>query len=457
MWLLGYVLGALVLASLPYWLPRAIVAVRIRIFTLINGESGVAIPGPLVSAAQFKRVYAHPAADGRSRGAKLSDLFWYWLAPGPELHQEHLEPGPRYQEVAKATRRILGVSKQAAEALTEETVNRALDSLAIEQARSVRLRDLMLPIWAEFYYAIVFQRACPAEARAHIVAHADDVVSALKCCRLRHMKRRHQLTGYLLEELRTRGTPHTLPEALSQPEQALYLQGTFFNTGVVQMSEAMTHLLLVIAEHPSIQARLRREDDPEYLDHVINEVLRVYPLFGVSHRITSAAIAVDERVTLPAGSVLCFHHSDFHRHGFAEPEQLNPERWQHLSPRDACYIPFGVGGNRPCPAQAIALTSLRVAARIFLRRFRLASSARHDRSIPNAGPCLLVPREAPYSERRQRLALAWMRLADRWQDVARSIVQLLLGTYMIWHARRLRLCERYFAEQSSDARKESWT
>ena len=37
-----------------------------------------------------------------------------------------------------------------------------------------------------------------------------------------------------------------------------------------------------------------------------------------------------------------------------------------------------------------------------------------------------------------------MRLRDRWEDVSRSLIQLVLGTYMVWEARRLRLCIRYF-------------
>ena len=56
------------------------------------------MPGAARGRRHFERVYADPAADGRSRGAGLSDLFWYWLAPGPEIHQEHLEPGERYDE-----------------------------------------------------------------------------------------------------------------------------------------------------------------------------------------------------------------------------------------------------------------------------------------------------------------------------------------------------------------------
>src|SRR6516164_270126 len=111
---LSIVIAALLLsfASLPYWLPAAIVALRMRVFTRINGEEGVPIPGELVDATHFKQVYSHPAANGRSRGAALSDLFWYWLSPGPEMHQEHIEPGEAYEQVALATREILAVPRQ---------------------------------------------------------------------------------------------------------------------------------------------------------------------------------------------------------------------------------------------------------------------------------------------------------------------------------------------------------
>lgn len=36
-------------------------------------------------------------------------------------------------------------------------------------------------------------------------------------------------------------------------------------------------------------------------------------------------------------------------------------------------------------------------------------------------------------------------MRDRWEDVWRSCVQLVLGTWMVLDARRLRPAERYFA------------
>ncbi len=101
--LVSVIAGGIVVAGILMWLPGAIVALRMRIFTRVNGDEGIAIPGALFDASHFMQLYSHPAARGRSRGAGLSDLFWYWLSPGPYIHQEHLEDGVGYEEVARAT------------------------------------------------------------------------------------------------------------------------------------------------------------------------------------------------------------------------------------------------------------------------------------------------------------------------------------------------------------------
>jgi hypothetical protein len=437
--------------SLPFWLPSLIIAARMRIFTWINGAEGIPIPGATVGVTQFERVYSDPSADGRSHGAGLSDLFWYWLSPGPQLHQEHLEPGERYREIARTTRRILARPLPVAEELAARCVARCLDEHEITSVRLVRLRDLMMPIWAEFYYELVFHERCPPLARKLIVDNADDVVSALKCCGLRHLGRRGRLTRYLADKLEREGVPHQLPEWLTVEEKALYLQGTYFNTAVVQSSEAMTHLLLALAHHQDVQARLAAEPaDDGYLGRVLDEALRMYPLFGIAHRITSGEITVEDTV-IPAGSVLLFNYQDYHRSGYVDPDRFDPDRWEALCPRDAHHIPFGVTANRPCPAQGLAPVTMRVAAREMVRRYALHSAAAHTRSIPNRGPCLLVPRSSQLPARTRRVLLAFLRARDRWEDVWRSVVQLALGSYMVWHARRLRLCQRYFEEHPAKA------
>jgi len=404
------VVGSLV--SLPYWLPRSVLALRMWLFARINGAGGIAIPGDLVDVSRFLEIYSHPAAHGRSRGAALSDLFWYWLSPGAEVHQEHLEPGPRYDEVARCTRRILSMPSSIADRLAVECLRAALPS----QTGLIRLRDLMMPVWAEFYHRVVFGRPATDEVRALIVANADDVVTALKCCGLRHMDRRHRLTSHLERVLDQ--VPHELPPVLNRHERALYLQGTFFNTAVVQSSEASAHLLMSLAADRDAQLGADRES----LDKLFDETLRRYPLFGIAHRVTTADIPLDKEFAIPAGSVLCFSYPEYHRAGG--------------------HIPFGVAANRPCPAWHLAPVTVKAVTRELLARFTFFTSATHTRPIPNRGPCLMSPRDA--AQRLRGPALVFLRVRDRWEDVWRSLVQLVLGTYMVWHARRLRLCERYF-------------
>lgn len=453
-WLLTGVVVALV-ASLPYWLPKSVIALRVYIFARVNGEEGITVPGEQVPAGEFKQVYRHPAANGRSHGAALSDLFWYWLSPGPEVHQEHLEPGPRYDEVARTTRQILaGLSAEQWTELVSRCTQRVLHELDEHRGggarvRKVMLRDLMMPVWAEVYYEVVFREPCPRQVRDLIVGNADDVVNALKCTSLRHMDRRARLTTYLRERLTTDPPPVRLPSLLSREEQVYYLQGTFFNTAVVQMSEAMAHLLLALATHQPVQERLLTDlADPGYLDRVIDETLHHFPLFGVAHRITSGEIPRAGRDPIPAGSVLLFNYPEYQRSGPAATAGFDPERW--LSPdADLRSIPFGVTGNRPCPARGFAVLTMRVAAEETLRRFRLASSAEHTRSLPSRGPCLLIPRTvataAAWTSVRRQARLAMMRLFDRWAAIPRSLVQLVLGSYMVWDARRQGLCRNHFA------------
>ena len=153
---------------------------------------------------------------------------------------------------------------------------------------------------------------------------------------------------------------------------------------------------------------------------------------------------VDPDTRIAKGSVLCFNHQDYQRSGFTEPDRFDPSRWERSNGRDATYIPFGVTGNRPCPAQAISLVTMRVAAREFLNRYDCVSSAAHTRSVPNRGPCLIVSRTGYCGPALRSALLGVIAVRDRWEDVSRSLVQLVLGTIMVLHARRLRLCEQHF-------------
>jgi cytochrome P450 len=109
---------------------------------------------------------------------------------------------------------------------------------------------------------------------------------------------------------------------------------------------------------------------PICLTDVLRETLRVWPLFGIAHRITSDDIEIPTpagagttttktktktTTIIPKGSVLCFNYPKYHSSGFDDASKFIPERWAHARERDSNYSPFGAARNRPCPGKRLSL------------------------------------------------------------------------------------------------------
>ncbi|QLE74599.1 cytochrome P450 [Streptomyces rectiverticillatus] len=442
--------GTVVAASLPSWLPRLVITARNRVLAAAGSEEDVTIPGPRIGADRLREVYAHPHAHGRGPGSKLSDLIWYLIHPVGHVHQEHMSSGPFHSELAGCTRGILAGSGLDVEDLARRCARRVLDGTDPASLRSVRLRDMAMEMTAEFFHELVFRTPCPPGARKLITANADDALGATKFTRLRHLDRRAALTAYLLERIRAGAISCALPTSLDDEHRALYLHGNVFGTGVAQLAEGLSHLLLALAHHLEIQQRMADEPaDVAFYDRAINESLRMYPLFGISQRITTGPIDIGGE-TLPTGSVLVFDYEAYQRSGFEDPDRFDPDRWLTLSPKDATFIPFGVAGNRPCPARGLSTVFMRAVTAEVLPRFVLYSSAGHTRSMPNRAPCVLMPRTPALP--RPTAALRLMRIRDDWENVIRSLTQFVLGCVIVADARSQKLCQRHHENPASDTR-----
>eukprot|EP00958_Prasinococcus_capsulatus_P020485 scaffold2674_cov333-Prasinococcus_capsulatus_cf.AAC.3 len=300
---------ALFVASLPLWMPPLLIAVRFYIFRAINGEEGVELPNANLGVENdtFKKLYNDKACDGRSKQANygLSDFFWYLLAPAHAIHQEHVESSDiRYRLVASATRKLCAVPTEQLQAIAVKHARELFDvkmkkgSWEVDERAVLgsnedgyvitNLRDLFFPTFERMVYELVFGVNLSDARNKLITRSAENVINGVKGLERRDMRARRELCDLLLNILENTdgatapgaaGNDHKasgersnreitehhaelLKEALStdigREEWALFLQGVFFTTGVVQLSEGMSHIALALAQHPQVRSHVGR-------------------------------------------------------------------------------------------------------------------------------------------------------------------------------------------------------
>ncbi|CAM4620332.1 cytochrome P450 3A24 [Caretta caretta] len=176
-------------------------------------------------------------------------------------------------------------------------------------------------------------------------------------------------------------------KALSDKEimaQAL----VFILAGYETTSFTLNFLSYNLATHPDVQQRLQEEIDAalpnkaaptydailqmEYLDMVVNETLRLFPVGGRIERVCKKTIEING-VTIPKGTVTMIPAYVLHQDSeyWPEPEEFRPERFskenrENMDPY--IFLPFGAG-PRNCIGMRFALLSLKVAMIVLLQRF----------------------------------------------------------------------------------------
>uniref|UniRef100_A0A8C4VWJ3 Uncharacterized protein n=1 Tax=Gopherus evgoodei TaxID=1825980 RepID=A0A8C4VWJ3_9SAUR len=176
-------------------------------------------------------------------------------------------------------------------------------------------------------------------------------------------------------------------KALSDKEimaQAL----VFILAGYETTSSTLNFLSYNLATHPDVQQRLQEEIDAtlpnkaaptydaipqmEYLDMVVNETLRLFPVGGRIERVCKKSIEING-VTIPKGTVAMIPAYVLHQDPeyWPEPEEFRPERFSKENRESTdpyIFLPFGAG-PRNCIGMRFALLSLKVAMIVLLQRF----------------------------------------------------------------------------------------
>jgi cytochrome P450 len=191
---------------------------------------------------------------------------------------------------------------------------------------------------------------------------------------------------------------------------------TLLTAGIETTALALAWVFHEIARHPQVESRLHEEIDsvlsgrmvtfPDvarltYTHQVVNEVLRMYPIWILMRRANAEVTLGGVRISPGEEVTISPHSLHFDSRFHSEPQRFDPDRWapEHAKkvPRGA-FIPFG-GGVRQCMGNVFAMTEIVIAVATVAARWRLVGVPDQpvrvkftSAAYPNRMPMTAVPR-----------------------------------------------------------------
>ncbi|ESO93125.1 hypothetical protein LOTGIDRAFT_119744 [Lottia gigantea] len=174
----------------------------------------------------------------------------------------------------------------------------------------------------------------------------------------------------------------------------------FLLAGYETTSTSLSYIFHELANNPDIQDKLRteiiqhypKEDDQpsyenvrylKYLDWVVKETLRKYPLASVIVARKCMETCVVNGLTIPKGMVIQADLWSLHRDndvwGEGDMELFNPERFspENSAKLHPCaWCPFGAG-PRMCAGLRFAVLEIKMTIAVLLKKFRFTPAADH--------------------------------------------------------------------------------
>ncbi|KAF5889822.1 cytochrome P450 3A30-like [Clarias magur] len=185
----------------------------------------------------------------------------------------------------------------------------------------------------------------------------------------------------------------------------------FIFAGYETTSSTLSFLFYILASNPDTTKKLQKEIDEtfpnkgdvdydgvmnmDYLDAVLNESLRLYPVALRLERVCKKTVEINGLV-IPKDSVVMVPIYALHRDPeyWPDPEAFKPERFTKENKESIdqyAYMPFGLG-PRNCIGMRFALVAMKLAAVQILQRFDISLS--EETKVPlelnNSG--LLAPK-----------------------------------------------------------------
>jgi cytochrome P450 len=191
---------------------------------------------------------------------------------------------------------------------------------------------------------------------------------------------------------------------------------TLFTAGIETNALALGWLFHEIARHPEVERRLHEEIDEvlagkpvtvedlprlTYTQQVVNEVLRMYPVWILMRRANSEVELGGVRLAAGQEVIVSPHALHFDSRSYEHPERFDPDRWRpdrmRTLPKGA-FIPFGAG-TRQCMGNVFAQNEILVAVATIAAKWRLVPVPGHrvrvrftSAAYPNRLPMTAVAR-----------------------------------------------------------------
>ncbi|MEL6439669.1 MAG: cytochrome P450 [Cyanobacteria bacterium J06621_8] len=158
---------------------------------------------------------------------------------------------------------------------------------------------------------------------------------------------------------------------------------TLLFAGHETTASALAWLFYWVHYVPEVESKLRFElnnwspgdrqtDTLTYLNAVVAETLRIYPIaIGTFIRVLTQPVSIMGHEIAPNTSLMISIYALHHREDlYPNAPQFNPQRFIDRTYSNYEYLPFG-GGNRRCIGSALALMEMKLVTATILSRFNL--------------------------------------------------------------------------------------
>uniref|UniRef100_A0A8C9JLK7 Cytochrome P450 3A n=1 Tax=Panthera tigris altaica TaxID=74533 RepID=A0A8C9JLK7_PANTA len=190
----------------------------------------------------------------------------------------------------------------------------------------------------------------------------------------------------------------------------------FIFAGYETTSTFLSFLVYELATHPDVQQKLQEIDvtfpnkerpsydalvQMEYLDMVLNEALRLYPVTGSLERVCKKDVEING-VFIPQGTAVTVPTFILHQDLglWPEPEEFHPERFSRRN-KDSInpyvYLPFGTG-PRNCIGMRFAIMNMKLAVVRVLQNFSFKPCKETQIPLKLSAQEFILPEKNHYSQ-----------------------------------------------------------